>query len=130
MGKQNRKTALITDSTDGVGRVVAQPLGEDGLRVLVRGRDWERGERVVAEIIDHSGTAKFLAADLAALAEARRPAGARTDRLDILINNAGIGTASGERWLPLPKRNAQARIGRNRSMAWPSRRDMIWQSWR
>jgi NAD(P)-dependent dehydrogenase (short-subunit alcohol dehydrogenase family) len=91
----NGKTALITGSTDGVGRLVARRLGDAGTRVLVHGRDRERGERVVVEIKEGGGSAEFLAADLSALAEVRRLAEAvqqRTDRLDILINNAGIGT--------------------------------------
>jgi NAD(P)-dependent dehydrogenase (short-subunit alcohol dehydrogenase family) len=90
------KTALVTGSTDGVGRVVAHRLGELGARVLVHGRDRARGEEVVAEIKKSGGKAEFLAADLASLAEVRRLAQAvlaKTDRLDILINNAGIGTA-------------------------------------
>jgi NAD(P)-dependent dehydrogenase (short-subunit alcohol dehydrogenase family) len=90
----NGKTALVTGSTDGVGRLVAKRLGAAGARVLVHGRNRERGERVVAEI-EEGGAAAFLAADLASLAEVRRLADAvrqRTDRLDILINNAGIGT--------------------------------------
>jgi NAD(P)-dependent dehydrogenase (short-subunit alcohol dehydrogenase family) len=94
MTRLNGKTALVTGSTDGVGRLVAKRLGHAGARVLVHGRDRERGERVVAEIKD-GGSAEFLAADLSALAEVRRLAEAvqqRTDRLDILINNAGIGT--------------------------------------
>jgi NAD(P)-dependent dehydrogenase (short-subunit alcohol dehydrogenase family) len=73
---------------------------EAGAHVLVHGRDRERGKRVVAEITDSGGTAEFLAADLAALSEVRRLASAvqaRTGRLDILINNAGIGTAGAER---------------------------------
>ena len=37
-----RKTALVTGSTDGVGRVVAKGLGEKGIRVLVHGRDRDR----------------------------------------------------------------------------------------
>jgi NAD(P)-dependent dehydrogenase (short-subunit alcohol dehydrogenase family) len=95
MTKLNSKTALITGSTDGVGRLVAKRLGDAGARVLVHGRSRERGERLVAEIEEGGGSAGFLAADLSALAEVRRLAEAvrqRTDRLDILINNAGIGT--------------------------------------
>jgi NAD(P)-dependent dehydrogenase (short-subunit alcohol dehydrogenase family) len=95
MTRLNGKTALITGSTDGVGRLVARRLGAAGARVLVHGRDRERGERLVAEIKAGGDTAEFLAADLSALAEVRRLAEAvqqRADRLDILINNAGIGT--------------------------------------
>jgi NAD(P)-dependent dehydrogenase (short-subunit alcohol dehydrogenase family) len=94
------RTALVTGSTDGVGRLVACKLGAAGARVLVHGRDAERGARVVSEIEDGGGTATFLPADLADLAEVRRLAAAvrqTTDRLDILINNAGIGTAGGIR---------------------------------
>jgi NAD(P)-dependent dehydrogenase (short-subunit alcohol dehydrogenase family) len=50
MTRLNGTTALITGSTDGVGRMVAKRLGEAGARVLVHGGDRERGERVVAEI--------------------------------------------------------------------------------
>jgi len=95
VAKPNGKTALISGSTDGVGRVVAKRLGEQGWHVLVHGRDRERGERVVAEIKDAGGTADLLAADLSRLAEVRRLAGSvqqATKRLDLLINNAGIGS--------------------------------------
>ena len=98
MAGLNRKTALVTGSTDGVGRVVARRLGEAGARVVVHGRNRERGEQLVAEITGGGGKAEFLAADLAALAEVRGLAvaiGQTTDRLDILINNAGIGTGGG-----------------------------------
>lgn len=95
MTELNGKTALVTGATDGVGRVVARRLGEAGARVLVHGRNRERGEQLVAEITGEGGSARFLAADLAALAEVRRFAETirqTTDRLDILINNAGLGT--------------------------------------
>ncbi len=60
----------------------------------MHGRERERGERVVAEIAAAGGSAEFLPADFSALAEVRRLAEVvrqATDRLDILINNAGIG---------------------------------------
>ena len=66
------KTALVTGATDGVGRVVAKALGKDGWRVMVHGRDRERGESLVKEIEQAGGRATFLAADLEALAEVRR----------------------------------------------------------
>ena len=100
MEKLTGKTVLVTGSTDGVGRLVARRLGEAGARVLVHGRDAERGASVVADIEKAGGSATFFAADLGSLAEVRRLAAAvqdETDRLDILINNAGIGTAGGVR---------------------------------
>jgi len=90
------KTALVTGATDGVGRVVARRLGKDGWRVLAHGRDRPRGESLVKEIEADGGKAAFLQADLGSLAEVRRLAGEvrkATGRLELLINNAGIGTA-------------------------------------
>jgi len=91
------KTVLITGSTDGVGRRVAVRLGEMGARVLVHGRDRARGDAVLAEIrATGNDRVSFHQADLASLAEVRRLAECvRQDqaRLDILINNAGIGSA-------------------------------------
>jgi NAD(P)-dependent dehydrogenase (short-subunit alcohol dehydrogenase family) len=95
------KTVLITGSTDGVGRHVARSLGVAGAKVLVHGRDRARGEAVCAAIREAGdGSAMFYPADLAALAQVRALAAAVRrdhDRLDLLINNAGIGSASGGR---------------------------------
>ena len=96
MAADKERTALVTGATDGVGRVVARELARQGWRVLVHGRDRGRGEALVQEIEKAGGNATFLAADLASLAEVRRLADEvrqQTDRLDLLINNAGIGTA-------------------------------------
>jgi NAD(P)-dependent dehydrogenase (short-subunit alcohol dehydrogenase family) len=92
------KTILVTGSTDGIGRHVALKLAAGGARVLVHGRNRERGESLLAEIRKRSGDAIFYPADLASLAEVRELAAAvRQDhrRLDALVNNAGIGSRSG-----------------------------------
>lgn len=89
------KTALITGSTDGLGRQVALRLAESGFRVLVHGRDRERGEIVVEEIRAAGGSAHFLEADFASLAAVRELSEQvmrESASLELLINNAGIGT--------------------------------------
>ncbi len=94
------KVALITGSTDGVGRMVAERLGKAGAHILVHGRDNKRGNDVVAAIRGGGGSADFLMADLGSLAQIRHLAQTveRTaSRLDILVNNAGIGTAGAAR---------------------------------
>jgi NAD(P)-dependent dehydrogenase (short-subunit alcohol dehydrogenase family) len=94
------KTILITGSTDGVGRAVARALAGRGAQILVHGRDRMRGQQVVDEIRQGGGRATFHPADLGALDEVRRLAaaiGREHPRLDVLINNAGLGSASGGR---------------------------------
>jgi NAD(P)-dependent dehydrogenase (short-subunit alcohol dehydrogenase family) len=90
------KTVLVTGSTDGVGLLVARRLADKGARVLIHGRNIHRGEQVVERIRNGGrGWAVFLPADLSSLAEVRRLANAvrqDCDRLEILINNAGIGS--------------------------------------
>src|SRR6185437_8986826 len=96
MAEQKKRTALVTGATDGVGRVVAARLGASGFRVLVHGRDQARGAATVRQIEQAGGSATFLPADLASLDEVRglaKAVAATTDRLHLLINNAGIGTA-------------------------------------
>ncbi len=71
----------------------AKALGKAGWRVLAHGRDRQRGAALVKEIEQAGGNASFLQADLASLAEVRRLAAEvrkATDRLELLINNAGI----------------------------------------
>jgi NAD(P)-dependent dehydrogenase (short-subunit alcohol dehydrogenase family) len=58
------KTVLVTGSTDGVGRLVARRLADQGARVLIHGRDRTRGEQLLNEIrAAHRGSAAFLPAD-------------------------------------------------------------------
>jgi NAD(P)-dependent dehydrogenase (short-subunit alcohol dehydrogenase family) len=89
-----QRIALVTGSTDGLGREVARRLAAQGAHVIIHGRNVERGKAVVDEIAaGGKGSARFYQADFASLAEVRRLAGEiRRDysRLDLLVNNAGI----------------------------------------
>jgi NAD(P)-dependent dehydrogenase (short-subunit alcohol dehydrogenase family) len=91
---QGREIIMITGSTGGLGREVALQLAGPGTHIIVHGRSIERGQEVVAELQARGSTARFVGADLGSLAQVRGLAAqlAREyDRLDLLINNAGIG---------------------------------------
>jgi NAD(P)-dependent dehydrogenase (short-subunit alcohol dehydrogenase family) len=83
---------LITGATDGLGQGLARALDADGATVLVHGRSEERIAGTLSELSDR---ARGYRADLSSLAEVRRLADevlAGEERLDVLVNNAGIGT--------------------------------------
>jgi NAD(P)-dependent dehydrogenase (short-subunit alcohol dehydrogenase family) len=95
MSARKSKIAVITGATDGMGRLVASLLAKAGYLVVVHGRSQTRGKAVVDEITKAGGEVRFTACNLASLAEVRRFAGdlkAEFDHIDVLINNAGIGT--------------------------------------
>ncbi len=88
-------TILVTGSTDGIGRATAHALAEQGYQVLVHGRNEAKGRRVVREIQDATGSDRLdlFIADLADQQKVRNLAASvsdRYDRLDVLINNAGV----------------------------------------
>jgi retinol dehydrogenase 14 len=94
-GGMGGKVVLITGGTSGIGRAAATALAAMGAEVVVTGRNRERGEEAVAEIKDVSGNERvsLMLADLSAQAEVRRLAEefrVRHDRLDVLVNNAGL----------------------------------------
>jgi NAD(P)-dependent dehydrogenase (short-subunit alcohol dehydrogenase family) len=90
------KTALVTGSTDGLGKEVARQLGALGALVIVHGRNQERGDEVVRSIKSAvNGDAVFYRADLGSLAGVEAFAKQvldRHDRLDLLVNNAAAVT--------------------------------------
>jgi len=95
MADLSGKIALVTGSTDGVGRMVAMRLGASGVEVFIHGRDAARGGEVVAAIESGGSRAHFVNGDLADLEATRRLAETveqRAKRLDLLINNAGLGS--------------------------------------
>jgi NAD(P)-dependent dehydrogenase (short-subunit alcohol dehydrogenase family) len=94
-GSLRGKTALVTGSTDGLGREVATRLGGLGATVIVHGRNRERGARVVEAVEAAGGDAVFYPADFGSLAEVEALAATIKEHhgsLSLLINNAGIWT--------------------------------------
>ena len=86
------KTALVTGANKGIGREVAQQLAAKGFHVFVGARNAKAG-RKAAEEIAKQGKATFLEIDVAdngSVSTAVREFSDIEDRLDVLVNNAGI----------------------------------------
>jgi NAD(P)-dependent dehydrogenase (short-subunit alcohol dehydrogenase family) len=95
MSAKKSKIAVITGATDGMGRVVAPLLAKAGYFVVVQGRNETRGKAVVDEITNAGGEVRFMACNLASIDDVKRFAGdlnAEFGHIDVLINNAGVGT--------------------------------------
>ena len=91
---QGREIIMITGSTGGLGREVALQLAGPGTHIIVHGRSVERGQEVVEELVARGSTARFVGADLGSLAQVRGLVAQlkrEYNRLDVLVNNAGIG---------------------------------------
>lgn len=93
------KVMLITGATDGLGRQVAEDLAKLGAKVLLHGRNPAKGEMVLAQIRRKTCNEqlRYYNADFSSLAEVRRMAEqlvAEQERLDVLVNNAGIGAGA------------------------------------
>jgi NAD(P)-dependent dehydrogenase (short-subunit alcohol dehydrogenase family) len=92
-------TALVTGSTSGIGVAIATALAARGARVLVCGRDQNRGDGVVSDIRAAGGQADFIYADLSGGASAAKDLASRAREVvggsvDILVNNAAIGVVA------------------------------------
>ena len=89
------RVALVTGSTRGIGHATAAVLAARGAHVLISGRDDERGHQVVEQIRSDGGRADFLPADLLSATDSAGLAAQALDRagrVDILVNNAAIGS--------------------------------------
>ncbi|TKA11427.1 SDR family NAD(P)-dependent oxidoreductase [Actinacidiphila oryziradicis] len=89
------RTILISGATDGLGRALAGQLAADGAHLILHGRDRDKLDRI-ADALAARGAARprTVLADLADLGQVRCMAAevrAATDRLDVLVSNAGIG---------------------------------------
>ncbi|MEO6244541.1 MAG: glucose 1-dehydrogenase [Opitutaceae bacterium] len=83
------KHALVTGGGSGIGRAIAVRLAAEGASVVILELQGEAGEAAAAEIRAAGGAARVIAADVANTAS-MRAAFAQCERLDVLVNNAGI----------------------------------------
>src|SRR3954462_2078105 len=95
MAASAEPVALVTGASAGIGLETALGLARAGFRVVMAGRDAARTERARAAVTERSGSDRVEAAlvDFASLATVRSLAETvldRHDRLDLLVNNAGI----------------------------------------
>lgn len=89
IGDQQGRTVVITGANTGLGAVTARTLSAAGARVVLACRDTAKGEGVAAELAD----AEVVGLDLASLASVREVAAeirGRHERIDLLVNNAGL----------------------------------------
>ena len=92
-GRLSGKNALVTGSTRGLGRTIAEWLAREGANIIVTGRERDAVDASVAAIEAIGVHAWGIPADLSRHDEAHRLATAAlatVDRLDILVNNAGM----------------------------------------
>ncbi len=95
MRDTSEATILVTGATDGLGKRVALELAAKGAAVLLHGRSPERLDAALEKLRKETGSQNLSAylADLSSLGEVRAMAEqvlSEHDRLDVLVNNAGI----------------------------------------
>ena len=89
------KVALVTGGNSGIGRGIVHRLAAEGASVALVGRDPEKGAAVEAELAASGGKGKFFRCDLAQEAAAQALIAdvvREFGRLDIVVNNAGLGS--------------------------------------
>jgi len=95
MNSMREKTVLITGATSGIGYEAALELAKRGARIIFNSRDMEKGEKIQQKLIDKSGNNHIhvFPCDLGSLHQVKVFAHRvldQFDRLDVLINNAGV----------------------------------------
>ncbi len=93
----DERTIVITGATDGLGKALASDLAPGAGRLILHGRDEQKGQALLEELRPRStGELEWRRADLSSLDEVRDLADEllEEDRIDVLVNNAGIGTTA------------------------------------
>jgi NAD(P)-dependent dehydrogenase (short-subunit alcohol dehydrogenase family) len=91
------KAAIVTGASSGIGLAIAKVLGEEGYGLTVASRRPEKLEGAVAGLRDAGYEVESLAVNVADEGEIQKVVAAhreRFGRLDVLVNNAGVGIGS------------------------------------
>jgi NAD(P)-dependent dehydrogenase (short-subunit alcohol dehydrogenase family) len=95
MSEQHAGTALVTGANRGIGREVAEQLAERGYEVLVSARNGEQAQAAAEQIASQTGARTCpLTLDVSdphSIEAAAAAVSAEPGKLDVLVNNAGIG---------------------------------------
>jgi len=94
MTSQNERIIIITGGTGGIGFQSALSIARSGARVIITGRNKERGEAAKKCIIDETGNenVQLVIGDVSSLSAVDALAGEllkQVERIDVLVNNAG-----------------------------------------
>jgi NAD(P)-dependent dehydrogenase (short-subunit alcohol dehydrogenase family) len=99
MNENEHPVALVTGANRGIGREVARQLAERGYEVLLSARDAEKASAAAAELAASTGglvePLTLDVSDPGSISDAAAAVRADPGRLDVLVNNAGIGSDFG-----------------------------------
>ncbi|MGI8724989.1 MAG: SDR family NAD(P)-dependent oxidoreductase [Methyloceanibacter sp.] len=94
MRRLEDKIALVTGGGAGIGRAMAETFAREGASVVIADRDGDAAQEVADAIVKSNGAARAIATDVTSTEEVLALMGAIKDafgRLDVLVNNAGVG---------------------------------------